>query len=493
MRMPQVQIMQDDSNDDDQAWRYFRQRDFTGGENRQLLPDFLQPNQLLIAKNCVMTGEGVLETRTGKSAIYSTPLAAGITSVHRYAKEDGSKYILIQSGTVLYVYAYDGTTVFSTPTPLATSLNAAKLRSVVWKDKLYLTNGVDVVKVYDGSSLATLAGSPPKSTIIKVYGSRLYLVDVANPNNIRFSDLEDPTTWDALNVIKVRDGDGDVIVGLSPQPGGLVIFKNRTAWPLYGTSLVDFRIPETPMSNIGCAAQDTILDEGIMLGHNNIYSFSLNGVEPVSDTHRGIIESLTLADKQASFAVFQEDRQRALIHIGTMVLCLDGRYKGITSWDTLSAGCFACLNAEGDDGSILIGDSADGVVYKLDNSDTDNGAPILSEIFTAYLDYGAISKKVWRYFKPELESLGSMSSPVTLGYDIDYTSLEGSKEFTVIDDSLIWDQDNWNEANWGTTQRITETFYLHHAFGNRIAFSIKALDRIKFLGYVTKYREQGAL
>ncbi len=486
--------MPDGTTGNQDAWRIFRQRDFTGGENRQLLPEFLLPNQCLIAKNCIMTGEGVLETRTGKSGIYTTPLAAGITSIHRYCKSDGTHHLLIQSGTVLYKYAYDGTTVFGTPTSLATGLNAAKFRSVVWRDNLILTNGIDVVKTFDGTSLTTLAGSPPKSKVIKVYGNRLYLVDVANPNSIRFSDLEDPTTWAALNIIKIRDNDGDVITGISPQSGGLVVFKNRSIWTLYGTSLDSFRIPEAPNSDsIGCPTPDSILDEGIFLGNNNIYSFDLTAVAPISDTHRGIIEIMTLADKQASFAAYDSDKQRALFHLGSLVLCLDGRYKGITSWDTLSAKCFASLTGAGDDGAILIGDTADGMVYKLDNSTTDNEAPILTEIFTAYLDYGSIFRKVWRYFQPEIESLGSMASSIVLGYDIDYTRLEGSLDTGIMtDNSLIWGEGNWGEANWGGILRITKAFYIQKGQGNRIAFSIKALDRIRFHGYVTKYREQGA-
>ena len=30
----------------------YRQSDFTGGENRRLLPEFIGPNQLVLAQNC---------------------------------------------------------------------------------------------------------------------------------------------------------------------------------------------------------------------------------------------------------------------------------------------------------------------------------------------------------------------------------------------------------------------------------------------------------
>ena len=496
MRFPSLQIPPDRNQETEERWEFSRNRDFTGGENRQILPEFLKPNQCLIALNMVMTGEGVLETRRGKSAVFTTPLGAGaITSVHRYAKESGTTYLVVQFGTKLYQYAYDGSTQFLTPTELANSLNAAKFRSVVWKDKLILTNGSDDVKVWDGTTFGDLAGSPPKSKYIKVYGSRLRLVDVANPNVIRSSELEDPETWPVLEAIKVRDGDGDIITGISPQDGGLIITKNRSVWPLYGTNKDNYRIPESPLSNsIGCVAPDSLLDEGMFVGANNVYLFDLAGVKEVSDTHRVVIESMTAADRANCFAVYQSNMRRALVHVGAQILCLDDRYQGITSWDTLSAASFAVLDAEGDDGAVLIGDATNGTLYKLDNSQTDDGTPITSTVQHAYLDEGIIHKKQWRYFAPEIESLGTVNSAITFGYDVDYGNLEGFKSVdSIVDNSLVWDEGNWDEKDWGEVLRITDPFYLHSVLGNRISFRITALDRIKYLGYVTKWRRHGDL
>jgi len=248
LKIPQYAIAQDDVKDDAQSWQYFRQRDFTGGENRLLLPESLQPNQLQLAYNCIISADGLPETRSGKSIINTTPLPTTPTSIHRFSTEAGVTKLLVQAGTVMYVATYDGSTQIGSFTSLATGLNAAKFRSASWKNKLFLTNGVDNVKSYDGTTWADLGGSPPKSEVIKVYGGRMYLVDVANPNQLRFSDLENPIVWNALNLINIRSGDNDSIVGISPQSGGLVIFKNNSIWTLYGTSLSTFKLVEAPMS-----------------------------------------------------------------------------------------------------------------------------------------------------------------------------------------------------------------------------------------------------
>lgn len=492
-----LQIFSDRNLEKDEQWEFSRYRDFTGGENRNILPEFLKANQLKLAKNCIMTGEGVLETRYGKTPVFTTPIGSGaVTSVHRFAKEStGKKYIVVQYGTVLYHAEYDGATQLAAVSSLATGLNAAKFRSCVWKDQMILTNGVDNVKTYSGAALADLGGSPPKSKYVKVYGSRLWLVDVANPNYLRFSDLENPAVWDALNIIHLRDGDGDEITGMSPQNGGMLIFKQRSVWPLYGTSKDDFKIPEHPLSDsVGCMAPDTLIDQGFFMGASNIYRFTLSTVEEISNTHRDVIENLTLAEKQACFAVYQTEQKRVLLHVGTEILNLEERYQGITSWDTLSAQSFSVLDAKDDDGSILVGDSALGLVYKLDNSVSDDGVSIPTTIEHASIDEGVIHEKQWRYYSPEIESAGVMGSYVTLGYDVDYGGKTGTKSFTGLGTGgMIWGAGLWGTGTWGANVRHTLRYDLHHVRGNRISFRIMTSDRIKYYGYVTKWRRIGDL
>lgn len=497
MLRPVTPIYPDRAEEKEDVWQVSRFRDFTGGENRSILPEFLKANQLSLAKNCVMTGEGILETRTGKTQVFTTSLGtSAITSVHRFAKEStGKKYIVVQYGTALYSAEYDGTTQIASVASLATGLNAAKFRSVTWKDQLILTNGVDNVKTFSGTTLADLAGSPPKSKYVKVYGNRLWLVDVDNPNYLRFSALETPTTWDALNVIHLRDGDGDSITGLSPQDGGMVITKNRSVWVLYGTNNDDFRIPEHPLSDsVGCIAPDSLLDQGFFLGENNMYLFNLSQVSEVSDTHRDVIDSIAIADKRVAFAVYQSNQKKVLLHLGTEILCLDERYQAITSWDTLSAKCFAGLDAANDDSSVLIGDTSSGFVYKLDNVESDDGAGIPTTIQHFYDDNGLIGEKQWRYFSPELESCGDSMGLIDLVYDIDYGEKSGTKNYTgFTDPGMTWGTGYWGYDSWGDIVRLNLRYDLHKTRGNRISFKINTSDRVKYFGYVLKWRKVGDL
>lgn len=470
--------------------------DFTGGENKIITPEKMQPNQLLLALNCVMTEDGLLETRLGKTKLNSTTIGSGgVTSLYRYAKEGGTNYLVAQHSTNLYSQSWDGSSAITWGAAVKSSLNAAKLYGVVWKDVLILSNGVDNPFKWDGTTATDLGGTPPKLLYIKEYAGRLWGVDAANPNYIRFSDLEDYDVWPATNLIKVRDGDGDFITGLSPQTGGLIITKNKKVFPMYGTNKDNIDLPGPFPEAVGCVAPDALLDEGLLLSQDTLYPFSLNGIGSPITTHKPLIGLLTAAEKVSSFAVAIPNKSRAVITFGNSgTLNLDSTNQGVTTWSGLNAGCYAVCDAEGDDGSLLIGDATNGFVYKLDNETNDDGAEIVTDIETAYLHHDTHREKAWRYFKPTLEPVDEADVLLYLKHDIDYSEtagLFGVNKTSV--DFLDWGVDEWGTGVWGIGSKIEDYYWLHDARGNRISFGITTGNRIKFLGFVTKYREVGPI
>lgn len=476
-------------------WDIFRQRDFTGGENRKLLAEFLQPNQLTMAQNCVLTAEGLIESRLGKSKVNLTSLGAGpVLAIFRYAKEGGSKYLVVQHGTSLYAAAWDGASqIADFGTAVKTGLTASKpLAGVVWKDQLILTNGADVAFRFDGTACTNLGGTPPLSKIVKVYASRLWLVDVANPNQIRYCDLENYDSWPALNIIKLRDGDGDFITALSPQTGGLLLVKNRSIWPLYGTDSATIRIPE-PISSIGCPAGGAFLDEGLFLGLDNWYWASLAGIEPLPETHTPLLGRLTAAQKAAVFAVGLPEERKALFALPDEVVVMDGKYNGITTWTDLNAACFAAAKAAGDAGTLLIGDKTVGQVYALTNEANDDGTAIQTFIKLSYLDYGSPREKVWRSFLPTLQVLGEAANyEIFARYDVDRRALTGQTSFAGdLPNYLEWGEDAWGEAVWGTGSDLKEPYWLHGIRGDTVSFELRTDNRISLKGYEVKYRLAG--
>lgn len=477
------------------GWTLYRHRDFTGGENRIIIPERVLPNQLLKARNCTFTGDGILQSRLGKTLVNTAPLDDPITSVHRYVQEDGTGYLLVQSGTTLTAVEWDGSETLAdlTTGAVTKTVNAAKLRSVVWKDKIILTNGVDDPFAFDGAAFANLGGTPPKSNSIAVYASKLFLVDVANPNFIRFSALEDPDTWDALDVINVRSGDGDTIQALSPLVGGLMIFKKHSTWVLYGFDRFDMALSTSPLHPaVGAYSHDAVVDGGIVFAGDNLYGFSTTEVSPLSITHKDVFSAMTEAQKSVVFAEITATNGRAMFHIGGEILNVETRYSGVLSWDNLNASCFASCNGVGDDGSLLVGDATAGNIYKMSNGVDDDGTEINTEIWDSYRDYEVVRKKVWRKCSPEFETFVTPTKAIYYSYDIDFGSSSGADGVQNFDTGLhlIWGTGHWGINYWSNGFLFNPNFFFT-ARGNRISFRVKTGQRVRYLGYVTKFREAG--
>ena len=57
----------------------------------------------------------------------------------------------------------------------------------------------------------------------------------------------------------------------------------------------------------------------------------------------------------------------------------------------------------------------------------------------------------------------------------------------------MWAREAWGAGAWGKPTRNPDTFFLHSAKGDKISFKIEATNRFRFNGYITKYRDTGAL
>jgi hypothetical protein len=481
------------------AWTVDRFRDFTGGENLKILPEYIKPNQVVSALNCIITSEGLLETRFGKIKVNTTTLGEGqITSIHRYSEEDGTRWLVVQHGTALYAKEWDGVTPFASfGAAIKTGLDEAKLRGTVWKGKLYLTNGIDQAFSFDGTACVDVAAIP-KCDKLYLYAGRFWCVDKAT-GFLENSNLEDPTNWSETGSYKVRDGEGDTITALSPQNGGMVIFKENSAQTLYGTNPAatgNIQIAEPFSRDIGCVAIDSVLDHGLVMGKNNLYTFGLNSMEELPPTHTPLLDQLTLAQKAGIFAVAHPLEKRALVFVPgseQKALCIDAKWGGaITTWDTMNAACFCVAGDKGDTGALLIGDQDNGFVYMY-GGNLDGTLVIQTRIKSAYIDGGSTRQKEWGSYIPEIEPLETDTVyRFYYNYDVDYSAYGGAMSASYANELLRWGVDHWNEANWGDSFRVNEAMFPPDARGNRVSFEIVCNNRMRFNGFTTRYRLVGA-
>lgn len=477
------------------TWKIARYRDFTGGENLKILPEYIKPNQVVSALNCIITNEGLLETRLGKTKLNEISLGAGgVTSLHRFTTEGGTRYLLAQHGTTLYAVEWDGVSTFVEFAPVKTDLAVNKLRSVSWKNKLWLTNGVDYAFGFDG--VCVDEPTIPICDQLVLYAGRLWCKD-NRTGFLENSNLEDPTLWDDSGSYKIRDGEGDTITALSAQNGGLVIFKENSAQTLYGTNRFNVQIAEPFSTDVGCVSIDSVLAHGLVMGKNNLYTFGLNSIDELPPTHTPLFESLSLADKAGIFAVADPLDKRALVYVPGVVqkcLCIDAKWGGaITSWSNINASCFCVAGDKGDTGAFLIGDKDNGVVY-LHAGTKDDGALIETRIKSAYIEGDAIREKEWSSYIPEVEPLDDETAyRLYNSYDVDYSVFGGAMTGSYYNEKLLeWDQGKWDDGKWGSPIRINEPMFPAAARGHRVSFETACYNRIRFNGFTTKFREVGA-
>jgi hypothetical protein len=480
------------------AWEQFRHRDFTGGENKKLLPEGIAPNQVDSAVNCIINADGTLSTRDGKTRINTTSLGAGpILGIWRFSKESGSQYLVAQHGTSLYASTWDGVNqIASFGAAIKTGLTAAtKLRGCVWKNRLFLTNGIDNFFSYNGTTCTDVPGAPPKFRNITVYGGRIWGIRADMPNVVQFSGLENPDTWDALDIIKVGDGDGDEITALAPQRNGLMILKRTAIYPMFGRSLADIQLMEPLTTQAGCVSVDGCITDGLFLGKDNIYRFDMETVNPLSQTHSGYISALPISLKQTAIFGIDPLNRRAVLSLGTgfdEALAIHADYGGaITTWQGLGANCFAVASDKNDAGFMLFGDKTNGIIYRQAGAD-DDGTTITTLIKTSYQDYNVLEKKHFRCFETDMEIFNDVNYNVNFKVDVDFDrDSRGTTEIGVLAQGSFqeWGDAEWGQSYWGAPQNsLNKKFFFHALTGRRAAFTVTTNNRIRYMGHIVTYR-----
>jgi hypothetical protein len=479
--------------DRSQIWGVNIYRDFTGGENRRIFPELIAPNQVVLARNCIITPEGALESRKGKTLRTAAALPSAIRAAWRWSTANGTQYITAVAANKVYHAEWDGVAAITFGTAVKTLTSSTnKIRGKVWKDVLILSDGVNnPFKVASTGTCTDLSGSPPKFNIFTIHAGKIAAIDYANPSQLRFSGLEDYDTWNALDVYNILNNDGTVCTGLESQPSGLAIHKETSTWTLTGFDRFDFALSTGPIAPVGAVNQDAILP-GIFLGSDNFYTCSLPTVAPMKDTHGLSISNYSASARTAAIGCFSTDSRIGIIAVGTDVYCLNGNFQGaVTTWDNLDV---TALDYAPDLGVIVMGCS-DGNIYTLDNDTDDNGTAFYTDIRTAYLDIGSVRQKVFRNVHHRFDVLAG-------GYDLYVNAVTDFGASTTLNmttfpnlNPLEWDVEDWDLADWGdaTTGRSDFIHWLHSVRGNYFSVGFKTGSRVKFLGYTVKTREAGAL
>jgi len=145
---------------------------------------------------------------------------------------------------------------------------------------LIAANGVDPIKVYDGTTLSNLATAPAGGNYIEQYMDRLYC---AVGNDLRFSSYRKANDWTTAagddadsGFITVETPNGETLNAIKSGLTHLTLFKPSSIHELYGSAPSNYRMvtvtTEIGIINNKCAA--TINGTMYFLDDKGIYQYS---------------------------------------------------------------------------------------------------------------------------------------------------------------------------------------------------------------------------
>jgi len=207
------------------------------GVNMISAVDKLQVDEALDIRGYEFQEYGVLGLPWGSTEI-GTPNAGAIICAHVFQKEGSTTQLIIQGddGTLRYSSNFITATHVSpsTWTTIATGLSTtARFSFVTYLDAVYMCNGVDDYRKWDGAA-QTLYSTVPKFKYLAVWKDAIWGAGVtANPHRLYRSDFGDGAVWGALNFVDIEKGDGLGISALAPEINELVVFKYLNTHAMY--------------------------------------------------------------------------------------------------------------------------------------------------------------------------------------------------------------------------------------------------------------------
>jgi hypothetical protein len=293
---------------------------------------------------------------------------------------------------------YDNTPVAQT---LATGLSTtARYQFATQNDILFIVNGENVNKKWDGTTFADQAGSPPIAKYIRVHKNRMFLAgNPTNPSRLYFSELGDPENWPVLYFIDIGKGDGDKITGFGVLLDNLVIFKTNSIWVLQGDSPSNFVLRKV-VDGYGSVSQTSITNvKETLAAFTKDGVFFFDGVRSAlaSEKIEKTIKNLNKSYLSLASAVFFDNKLYIAVPEGdsmknNLVLVFDTLRTAWTLYRGIPVSEWVVWRKYNQD-ILLFGSSETGQVYEFGVGYSDDGNPIEAYFVTKHFDFGVIEQK----------------------------------------------------------------------------------------------------
>lgn len=286
---------------------------------------------------------------------------------------------------------WDGSAWQTVMSGLSTAAAAyfANLQGDLSDINLFMTNGVNGLKKWDGANAVAFGDAPANLNYITTYSNRLW---GASGKELHSCALDQPDKWtlfagnDEDSYVKdMESSRGENINMLSGGLSKLVIGMPNSLHELYGGLPSDFTLrlitEETGIANNQSAfVQDAVLN---LIHENGIYEFNSGGIGP--DRAFSTIVDGYLTNINSSAA--STDGKKFYFQVEpSKILVFDPRYTTWVMYTGINATCFAMFQHD-----LYVGD-AQGRVLKLGGL-TDAGTPISWYAITRPFTSGSVAQK----------------------------------------------------------------------------------------------------
>lgn len=285
-----------------------------GGEINTHRPHTLGVNEAASSENLEPRDWQGAKTRNGRSQYgIANGSNTGVHGLKAWTRDSGTNYVISRVATTFYDVSSTAWGSIGIGGASGSRFRAAALNNI-------LAIVVDDLapRKYNGTTLATLGGSPPaEAKYAAVYVSKLILAgDDSNPQTIYGSATNNPedftTANDAFDVT-ASDGGGDTIQGICAARNWLNIFYRNFTDILLGSSTFDFRV-------------ERLMDKGLVsttgyVGTGDVVFFASD--EAVYMVARGMASDVTTLKQREWYQGISDKSKITLLIKGDLLLIID--------------------------------------------------------------------------------------------------------------------------------------------------------------------------
>lgn len=446
-----------------------------GGLNLRDQPDVVDPSQAIDLLNVTFTERGSIKNRAGYGKLTSAAGANRYDSLGVFYTSGGTRQLVCGAGARVEAINTSGAIVGVPVTTAAASPHYFARFGGPGAERLYIANGADTVRYWDGSAFTTPAytGTTPTGRFLAVTPSDNRLVCArftgttagSNPSSVRFSDPGVPHTFGANNFVDVTPGDGEEITGLAVAGPHLFVFKESRFFVFYGTAtdstggpVFNFRPVESVVGLVSPRALAVSRDSGVyFMGRNGVYRTTGGSPQLVSDVVSPIwsgVVSEFFASKTLNHAAvgqaamtWHDDLLYLAVPTGSATandrtLVYDPEHGWWTLW-SVPAAALAAFRIGNQSELVFAYAAGTNHVGRLAPAyTTDDGAAITSRWRSGWFDLGDANIKTVR----EAKLWGSGDVAVAVGKDFSSSDPATSVSFTSGTD--MW-QDGTGTDVWG--------------------------------------------